>query len=59
MSGKMRRRRGWLAGWTRRGRLTLTDVDQRMALLTPTLSLDALADSDLVIEAPNATRLMG
>ncbi len=35
----------------KRGRLTLTDVDQRMALLTPTLSLDALADSDLVIEA--------
>ena len=35
----------------RRGRLTLADVDQRMALLTPTLSLDALADSDLVIEA--------
>ncbi len=35
----------------KRGRLTLADVDQRMALLTPTLSLDALADSDLVIEA--------
>jgi len=35
----------------KRGRLTLADVDQRMALLTPTLSLEALADSDLVIEA--------
>jgi 3-hydroxyacyl-CoA dehydrogenase len=35
----------------KRGRLTLADVDKRMALLTPTLSLDALADSDLVIEA--------
>ncbi|MES3000856.1 MAG: 3-hydroxyacyl-CoA dehydrogenase NAD-binding domain-containing protein [Pseudomonadota bacterium] len=35
----------------RRGRLTAGDVEQRMALLTPTLSLDALAGSDLVIEA--------
>ncbi len=35
----------------KRGRLTSADVEQRMALLTGTLSLDSLADSDLVIEA--------
>jgi 3-hydroxyacyl-CoA dehydrogenase len=35
----------------KRGRLSLADVQQRMALLTGTLSLDALAGSDLVIEA--------
>ena len=35
----------------RRGRLSQADVEQRMALLTPTLALDSLADSDLVIEA--------
>ena len=33
------------------GRLTLADVEKRMAMLTGTLSLDALAQSDLVIEA--------
>jgi len=32
----------------KRGRLSLDEVARRMALLTPTLSLDALADSDLV-----------
>lgn len=35
----------------KRGRLTMDDVEKRMALLTGTLSLDALADCDLVIEA--------
>ena len=35
----------------RRGRLSMADVEKRMALLTPTLSLDAVATSDLVIEA--------
>ena len=35
----------------KRGRLTLAEVDQRMALLTPTLSLADLAQSDLIIEA--------
>ncbi len=35
----------------KRGRLTLAEVEKRMALLTPTLSLEALAQSDLIIEA--------
>lgn len=35
----------------KRGKLKLEDVDKRMALLTGTLDLDALADCDLVIEA--------
>ena len=35
----------------KRGRLTAADVERRMALLTGTLSLGALADSDIVIEA--------
>jgi 3-hydroxyacyl-CoA dehydrogenase len=35
----------------KKGRMTQADVDTRMALLTPTLSLDALKDCDLVIEA--------
>jgi 3-hydroxyacyl-CoA dehydrogenase len=35
----------------KRGRLTLAEVEKRMAMLTGTLSLDALAQSDLVIEA--------
>ena len=35
----------------KRGRLTQADVEKRMALLTPTLSMDALAQSDLIIEA--------
>jgi 3-hydroxyacyl-CoA dehydrogenase len=33
------------------GRLTLADVEKRMSMLTGTLSLEALAGSDLVIEA--------
>jgi 3-hydroxyacyl-CoA dehydrogenase len=33
------------------GRLSLADVEKRMSMLTGTLSLDALAQSDLVIEA--------
>ncbi|MFZ5670521.1 MAG: 3-hydroxyacyl-CoA dehydrogenase NAD-binding domain-containing protein [Pseudomonadota bacterium] len=35
----------------KRGRLTLDDVEKRMGLLTGTLNLEDLADSDLVIEA--------
>ncbi len=35
----------------RRGRMTMEDVEKRMALLTGTLDLKALADCDLVIEA--------
>ncbi|MDW8415711.1 MAG: 3-hydroxyacyl-CoA dehydrogenase NAD-binding domain-containing protein [Thermaurantiacus sp.] len=34
-----------------RGRLTMDDVERRMALLTPSLALANLADCDLVIEA--------
>jgi 3-hydroxyacyl-CoA dehydrogenase len=35
----------------KRGRITAADVDERMALLTPSLSMEDLADCDLVIEA--------
>ncbi len=35
----------------KRGRLSLADVEKRMALLTGTLQLEALAQSDVVIEA--------
>jgi 3-hydroxyacyl-CoA dehydrogenase len=35
----------------KRGRLSMEDVEKRMALITPSLSLDDLADCDLVIEA--------
>lgn len=35
----------------KKGRLTQDDVEKRMALLTPSLELEALADCDLVIEA--------
>ena len=35
----------------KKGRLTQDDVEKRMALLTGTLALEDLADSDLVIEA--------
>ena len=35
----------------KKGRMTMEDVEARMALLTPTLALDDLADCDLVIEA--------
>ena len=34
-----------------RGKMTTAEVEQRMALLTPSLSMDSLADRDLVIEA--------
>ena len=34
-----------------RGRLTPTDVERRMALITPTTDFGAVADADLVIEA--------
>jgi 3-hydroxyacyl-CoA dehydrogenase len=35
----------------KKGRMTMDDVEKRMALLTPTLNLEDLANSDLVIEA--------
>jgi 3-hydroxyacyl-CoA dehydrogenase len=35
----------------KRGRLTMEDVEKRMSLLKPTLALEDLAQSDLVIEA--------
>lgn len=35
----------------RKGRLSAADVEARMALLTPTLDLQLLADADLIIEA--------
>jgi 3-hydroxyacyl-CoA dehydrogenase len=35
----------------KKGKLTAEQVEARMALLTPTLSYDALADADLVVEA--------
>ena len=35
----------------KRGRLTMADVEKRMGMLNGTLTLDALGDSDLVIEA--------
>ena len=34
-----------------KGRMTAADVETRMGLLTPTLSMDALSTADLVIEA--------
>jgi 3-hydroxyacyl-CoA dehydrogenase len=42
------------ANWeatARKGRLTAMQVEQRMALLSPTLAIEDLADCDLVIEA--------
>jgi 3-hydroxyacyl-CoA dehydrogenase len=35
----------------KKGRMTQADVEKRMALLTPTLALEDLADVDMVIEA--------
>ncbi|ALD92492.1 3-hydroxyacyl-CoA dehydrogenase [Cupriavidus gilardii CR3] len=35
----------------KKGRITATDIERRMALLTPTLEMERLADADLVIEA--------
>ncbi|HVZ69552.1 MAG TPA: 3-hydroxyacyl-CoA dehydrogenase NAD-binding domain-containing protein, partial [Rhizomicrobium sp.] len=35
----------------KRGRFTVEDVEKRMALLTPSLKLEDLADCDLIIEA--------
>ncbi|MBE7419520.1 MAG: enoyl-CoA hydratase/isomerase family protein [Ideonella sp.] len=35
----------------KKGRMTAAQVEQRMALITPTLGYDALKDADLVIEA--------
>lgn len=35
----------------KKGRLTMEQVEQRLSLLTPTLDLSALSDTDLIIEA--------
>ncbi len=35
----------------KKGRITAADIERRMALLTPTLEMEKLADADLVIEA--------
>ena len=35
----------------KKGRMTMEDVEQRMALITPTLSYGALAQADIVVEA--------
>lgn len=35
----------------KKGRISATDIERRMALLTPTLEMEKLADADLVIEA--------
>ena len=35
----------------KKGRMTMDEVEQRMALITPTLSYDALAQADIVVEA--------
>ena len=42
---------GNYAAQVSRGKLAQGDMDQRMALLTPTLSYSDLADADLIIEA--------
>jgi 3-hydroxyacyl-CoA dehydrogenase len=39
------------AGSVAKGKMTAAEVEQRMALLTPTLTYDALQDCDLIIEA--------
>src|SRR5438309_200432 len=38
-------------GTAAKGRMTAEQVEQAMGLLTPTLSLDDLADCDLIVEA--------
>ena len=43
-------RRNWEAT-AKKGRMTADDVEQRVALLKPTLDFDALSDADIVIEA--------
>ena len=43
-------RRNWEAT-AKKGRLTMDQVEQRVALLTPTLDFNALASADIVIEA--------
>ncbi len=35
----------------KKGRMTMDEVEKRMALITPTLSYDALAQADIVVEA--------
>jgi 3-hydroxyacyl-CoA dehydrogenase len=43
-------RRNWEAT-AKKGRMTMEQVDQRVALLRPTLDFDAIRDADIVIEA--------
>jgi 3-hydroxyacyl-CoA dehydrogenase len=43
-------RRNWEAT-AKKGRMSIEDVDQRMALLKPTLDFSVLGDADIVIEA--------
>ena len=43
--------RGNYESSARKGKLTTEQVEQRMGLITPTLSYDALKDADLIIEA--------
>ena len=43
-------RRNWEAT-ARKGRMSMEDVDRRVALLKPTLDFSALSDADIVIEA--------
>jgi 3-hydroxyacyl-CoA dehydrogenase len=43
--------RGNYEASAKKGRLSTADVEQRMALLTPTLSYDALGEADLIVEA--------
>ena len=38
-------------GSVQKGRLTQAEVDRRLALITPTLSYDALGEADIVVEA--------
>ncbi len=38
-------------GSAKRGRLTMAQVEERMALLTPSLKIEDVADADIVIEA--------
>jgi 3-hydroxyacyl-CoA dehydrogenase len=43
--------RGNYEASAKKGRLSTADVEQRLALLTPTLSYEALGDADLIVEA--------
>jgi 3-hydroxyacyl-CoA dehydrogenase len=43
--------RAFYAGSVKKGRLTQQSMDERMALITPTLDWKAFADADIVVEA--------